>query len=75
MPRTFYNNIKGNNCIIVTEEGLNMKPNCPYTILDGINMKGKRYKHKYFEFKKLVGRQAPLSKLELLGWCKLDVRF
>ena len=38
LPRTFYN-------IIMTEEGLNMKPNCPYTILDGINMKSKYYKH------------------------------
>ena len=24
--------------------------------------------NKYFEFKKLVGRLAPLSKLKLLGW-------
>ena len=30
-------------------------------------------KNRYFEFKNLVGRQAPLSKLELLGWYKLDV--
>ena len=40
----------------MTEEGLNMKPNCPYTILDGINKHYKHYIYKnYDQYNYVVG--------------------